>query len=329
MKTITALIFSLIISVNAFALASERNGVAIITTSARNGIATTCESNSIQILDPDANTYFNAVVSAGSTIDTTARNAVNAFTIGCKQDSIWTLLLDVGPVCGSSLTGALVKLKDFGVGASYTNNNFVSGDYSQSTGITGNGSTKYLNTGITTNSFTISNVGIAFYDRTTANGTRNMNGCQVNADGTRGFYVQVGPTNTVDSQICDVSSVVSTSALSGPVGFIHGTRNSSPLHSVYRNGTSLASTSTVGGTLPTLHFYWFAWNLSGTAGLFSTHTMSFLAITAGMNSTQAGNLYTRVQALQTALGRQVWFEHHHYKTKGIEPSLISDLALAA
>lgn len=94
-------------------------------------------------VDPDAADYFARIVSAGSSISVANKAAVDAFVRGCKADGIWTAIkascLLAGP---DDLTGALVPL----VGVAPTNNGpFVSGDYNRTTGLLGNGTTKYLN----------------------------------------------------------------------------------------------------------------------------------------------------------------------------------------
>ncbi len=91
--------------------------------------------------ETEASTYFAAIATAGSTITTANKAAVNAFIAGCKADGIWTAIkascLLAGP---DSLAGALVPL----VGTAPTNANFVSGDYNRTTGLVGDGSTKQL-----------------------------------------------------------------------------------------------------------------------------------------------------------------------------------------
>ncbi|MFZ9960568.1 MAG: hypothetical protein ACO3GP_09265 [Candidatus Limnocylindrus sp.] len=91
--------------------------------------------------DADAAAYFAAIASAGSSISAANKAAVDAFVKGCKADGIWTAIkaccLLAGP---DDLTGALVPL----VGTAPTNVNFVSGDYNRTTGLVGDGSTKYL-----------------------------------------------------------------------------------------------------------------------------------------------------------------------------------------
>jgi hypothetical protein len=91
--------------------------------------------------DPDAADYFSRITLAGSSITDANKSAVNAFIVGCKTDGIWGAIkascLLAGP---ARLTGALVPL----VGAAPTNYNFVEGDYSRTTGLKGDGLTKYL-----------------------------------------------------------------------------------------------------------------------------------------------------------------------------------------
>ena len=95
--------------------------------------------------ETEAATYFAAIVTAGSTITTANKAAVNAFIAGCKTDGIWTAIkascLLAGP---DSLAGALVPL----VGTAPTNKGglFVGGDYSRTTGLLGDGTTKALDT---------------------------------------------------------------------------------------------------------------------------------------------------------------------------------------
>jgi hypothetical protein len=93
-------------------------------------------------LDPDAADYFSRIASAGSSISANNKNAVNAFIVGCKTDGIWSAIKAACFLAGpDDLTGSLVPL----VGPAPTNVNFVAGDYNRTTGLLGNGSTKYLN----------------------------------------------------------------------------------------------------------------------------------------------------------------------------------------
>jgi len=95
--------------------------------------------------DTDAAAYIAAVEAAdGLTLGTKYKDAINAFVVGCKSDGFWTALKAACLLAGpATLAGALVPL----VGTAPTNVGgfFVSGDHSQAAGLTGDGSTKYLN----------------------------------------------------------------------------------------------------------------------------------------------------------------------------------------
>ena len=98
--------------------------------------------------DPDAMTYLAAVEAAdGQALEPATRRAVNAFIKGCKADGLWPAIKASCILAGArTLSGALVPL----VGTAPTNFNFVSGDYDRKTGLKGNGTTKYLNSGVST-----------------------------------------------------------------------------------------------------------------------------------------------------------------------------------
>jgi hypothetical protein len=94
-------------------------------------------------MDPDAAAYITSVETADSqALEPAVRAAINDFVVGCKADGIWAAIKTSCILAGArTLTGALVPL----VGTAPTNFNFVSGDYDRKTGLTGDGSAKFLN----------------------------------------------------------------------------------------------------------------------------------------------------------------------------------------
>jgi hypothetical protein len=104
-----------------------------------------------QPMDPDAATYITAVETAdGQALEEKTKIAIDNFVLGCKADGIWTAIKASCILAGGrTLTGALVPL----VGTAPTNvGPFASGDYNRKTGLVGDGSTKYLLTGVTADS---------------------------------------------------------------------------------------------------------------------------------------------------------------------------------
>ena len=94
-------------------------------------------------VDSDALAYIALVEAAdGQALEIGVNNAINTFFRGCKSDGIWSAIKASCILAGArTLAGALVPL----AGTAPTNVSFVGGDYNRKNGLTGNGSTKYLN----------------------------------------------------------------------------------------------------------------------------------------------------------------------------------------
>jgi hypothetical protein len=96
------------------------------------------------VSDADAEAYLLAVEAADlQPIEDAVAVAINNFVVGCKADGIWSAIKASCILAGArTLSGALVPL----VGTAPTPVSFVSGDYNRTTGLVGNGTTKFLNT---------------------------------------------------------------------------------------------------------------------------------------------------------------------------------------
>jgi hypothetical protein len=120
--------------------------------------------------EPETNIYLARIVAAGSSISSSNLGAVNTFVAGCKTDGIWNAIKASCLLAGAdTLAGALIPL----VGAAPTNVGgfFVTGDYSRTTGLIGNGSTKYLNSNRSNNSDPQNNQHLAVYQTEATAGT--------------------------------------------------------------------------------------------------------------------------------------------------------------
>jgi hypothetical protein len=165
-------------------------------------------------VDPDAADYFARIVAAGSSISVDNKAAVDAFVRGCKTDGIWTAIkascLLAGP---DNLTGALVPL----VGAAPTNTAFVSGDYSRTTGLKGNGSTKFLDANRAANVDASSNFAMATWVHTAPTTGSSYCGSALNTStsGRRLNYSSTTITGQVASSIVVTIAALSTTGLVG------------------------------------------------------------------------------------------------------------------
>jgi hypothetical protein len=201
-------------------------------------------------------------------------------------------------------------------GETDTNNNFVSGDYVESGasgGLLGNGSSKYLNTGLTLDGmgfFSTGHVSAYHSTPTGSNSNRYFIGC-------------FGPSNL--NRVTLGSDIFATSEVTGHYGggplarqTGYGTQTGAPAgHRVisretptslthYLNGSSVASNT--GGSSPSsnaVSMFVHALNVNGTASYFNNSRIMAYSIGAALSSAQNSSYYTAMQAFQTALARNL------------------------
>lgn len=256
-------------------------------------------------LSAEALAYRANIAAAGSSISAVQLAAVNAFIVGCKADGVWTKLKDVGTFTGANLTAALVKIKGLHA-TSYVNSNFVSGDYTLTTGLKGNGTTKSLATGVVPSvDLTIHSTHLALYDRSLITGTIHAAGA---GETTASFdiYHPYSDRKLYSDQYNNSTAEIGSAAQvdSTPVGFIVGTKTAATAHVLYKDGASVASGSTNAGSLPAVEVTVFARNAPGPAPTeFSTHYLSFFSVGDGLSAGDVTALTARVQTLQHALSR--------------------------
>jgi len=227
--------------------------------------------------DADAATYFAAIATAGSSITTANKDAVNAFIVGCKADSIWTAIkascLLAGP---DDLTGALVPL----VGSAPTNTNFVSGDYSRTLGLTGNGSTKYLNSNRAATADPQNDVHIAVWATTleTTNNRYYIGASASGVTGATGIRRSSATAVIFQNRLASPGATASTHA----IGFIGTSRTASNAYDVRGNGTT-SSFTTASQTTTSDNYGIFATINSGSPASYGNGAISFYSIGENLN----------------------------------------------
>lgn len=238
--------------------------------------------------DPDAIIYRNAVIAAGSSITDSNFSAVNNLIVGLKNQSLWTLIDQLFLLAGtSSIAGALVKAKGSGTA---TNVNFVNGDYSQTTGLVGNGTSKYINTGRAAN--TLSNTSQHFFASGTGfevagsfvlggaftGGATSLLSLDVVVGGNRAY--RSGTFTGGQFPLYTPSGVTS--------GTVCGTRRSSTDAEIYENGVSKSSNATsITPSFPAINIFLYALNSSGTPAAYTASRLNMVSIGAGLTTAQA------------------------------------------
>jgi hypothetical protein len=254
--------------------------------------------------DADARAYVLAVNAAdGQPLEKPVAEAIDAFVIGCKADSIWAAIESSCILMGArSLLGALVPLK----GSAPTNNGpFVSGDYNRKTGLIGNESTKYLDSN--RNSNAQDNIHKAVYvgalGGAAGSGTqRTVIGVTVSGNtGQTGIFGR----RSDDLLIFRWRNNLANSQSGGMVpGLIGASRNNSAdFQAIAPTLGSAGTNSRVSQTPPNDNTFVFAENLSGTGAQNHTgHRLAFYSIGTSINL----DLFrTRVNTLYAAIGAAI------------------------
>jgi hypothetical protein len=177
-----------------------------------------------------------------------------------------------------------------------------------SNGATPNGTNGYADTKLNDSSLTPNSSHMSYYSRTNAIASTYEIGIY---NGTKGIWFALR-SSAIGSGVftggifqAGASGEVSVSNLDS-TGYYIGGKNGSTTVKFYKNGTSVASTAKADTTATNTSIYLATLNQNGTPAFgFSTKQCAFATIGDGLTDTEAANLYTRIQAYQTALSRNV------------------------
>jgi hypothetical protein len=258
--------------------------------------------SSIGQFDPDALAFFARVTAAGGTLSATEQTATNQLVLDLKANSLWTPMKAIYPMVGASAAACAQNLKS----SSFTGS-FSSGWTFSSTGVTPNGTTAFMNTGLQPSTqLTLNNTHLSFYSRTNSTITNGYDmacfnsGSQVIA--ISAYY------GTFQNGLSYHYTTTSPGGIYGfntnTLGFFVGSRLLTQ-HKFFKNNTLLSSSSGNAGNLPTVNIG-IGGAISPSGGVeFSNRQNAFASIGDGLTDTESSNLYTAVQAFQTTLSRQV------------------------
>ena len=262
--------------------------------------------------DADAQAFITA---AGIT-DATQQSAINTLVTDLKGYGIWSKMKAIYPFVGGTSSTHKWNLKDprdldaafrlvFAGGMTHSSNGVLFG------GVNGYADS-FLNTSTQT---TFNNLHLSFYNRVdTATSFKTEMGCIDNSTTflplvtlaikrTEASVTNRFVTCTYSFNSPDVINVNNTDAK----GFYLTSRTASNSYKGFKNGVQQGSTVTTNSqtTAPNRTIYIGAVNSAGTTSAYIDRQCAFASIGDGLTDTEAANLYTRVQAFQTALSRQV------------------------
>lgn len=252
---------------------------------------------SVSLYDADAQAFFDRVTTAGGTLSTLEKDAVNQLVLDLKSYSIWSKMKAIYPMVGASSAACAQNLKS----SSFTGT-FSSGWTFASTGVTPNGTSAYMDTGLTPSTqLTLNSSHLSFYSRTNSNATEVEMGSETS---TQGSLIEIRTAGVTYYRI-NSSGVYITYTDSDSRAFYISNRTASNVINGWRNSTKVATGTTISGILSTHNIYVGSWNQNGLALFFSTKQCAFASIGDGLTDTEASNLYTAVQTFNTTLSRQV------------------------
>ncbi len=261
--------------------------------------------------DPAITDWAARVVSNGGAAPSDAtKSALNTFYLGLSSNSILSKMIAVCCFVPDNLIASITPLIKVAGNDPWTNTSFVGGDLT-SAGLKGNGSTKYLNTGVVPNSAFASNqdIGLTLY-----NSSDNTDACEYDISATDNpatltilsFYHSCGGVDYFDCN--DTVQGRTSGADSAFLGYVSGNRTSNTAAAIYKANSSTAHTTVgssvvSGGFRPSFALYAYASNRGGTLdGSLSAKRYSYVAIHLGLSSGESSAHYNLVQAMRTSLG---------------------------
>lgn len=263
------------------------------------------------------NWSFRVQLNGGAVPSNSTLNALDTFVTTLKGAGVWTKIICCNIVAPDSLIAVITP---FVVGSPandpWTNHNFVLADLSVN-GLVGNGSTKWLDTGLIgdTAGMTGPSSGLVVYVSADDATTQQAEIGVYNAGGTNAFtgiYTHYNAVLNFGGMFrTDVDGFVTWAVPGTPAGFYSLQRTATTVCNIYfaNSVTAHASLGATGvGTnvgAPPHNFSIAAWAVGDGAGGaqdFTKKRLSFLAVTNGLSAAEDLTLYNAVQAYRTTLG---------------------------
>jgi len=253
------------------------------------------------VYDPDAQLFFNAITASGGTLTNTEKTAVNTLVIDLKGYNLWTKMIGLYPVVGTTNITQSFNLK-----TPTTYNLGFNGTWTFTTSGASPSANGYATTGIIPSVINFQASGSIHYsmyiteNNAGAGGSYDMG----SNDLTGQDYSAISSYAGNNTAYINVGSGYFTTYNGGSTKKNWLWTNDGSTSYIYSDGAALASGSKVLSSGPALDIYISAVNINGGAIQFSQRDWALASIGLGMSSTDATNYNTAVVAFQTTLGRQ-------------------------
>lgn len=246
--------------------------------------------------DTDALAWRARVAANGGSVGPATMKAAGSLARALRASGLRTKIKRLNLFAGDQLAACLVPFY-FDIGSAVeTNVSFVAGDYTEATGLTGNGTTKRLNTGVAGTSLTKQDSHMAAYARATF--TKSL--CGARDGGTTNRFV-IGQDTSIDGYS---DSGGASAATDFTAGFHVYTANTSTLRR-YRNGAA-GPTNTAGSTMPSsANLMVFANGITPSAELYSSANIAAYSFGSGLTAAEVATYNTIMETFQDAMNRGV------------------------
>lgn len=255
---------------------------------------------------PELADWVSRVQGQGSDVTGSGvQTAVGNFIIGLKTYNLRTKTLRIGVYAGDAKEALKAPLINDRGSTTDTLTAFVDANYT-SNGLIG-GAGKRIETGYnnTASGHDSNDFAMAVYNRTASNTGSIEIGSGSTGDVNATGLIEISNAGTSYGFSGNQTNFPSATDSNG-VGLYVVSRVSSTDLRLFKNGSQIGSTVTTGGGgLSGFNVWVHDANLSNSSWLASARQLCFYGIFKGLTTTDVANLYSIVQALQTALGRQV------------------------
>jgi Chitobiase/beta-hexosaminidase C-terminal domain len=245
-------------------------------------------------------TWIAAVAANSGTLTTAQTTAVDVFVKSLRSAGLVSKLVWVNPRTGNYLASKVPIIGS----TNETWHNFTSSDYSLATGLTGDGSSKYLDTGLNGLTAGLSASGASVFANVVS-ATSDANQVLISAGNGSGTYLYLWPyyAGGPRGNMFGSTSTTSYTYASPTPGLIVLSRQSSTDLRMYRNGIQITPTMAISDSSVAPNTTIQMFRDSNFSGSYSSASMTVAGIGLGLSTSDVANLNSAVQALEATLGR--------------------------
>ena len=264
------------------------------TVTATNSVGNTnADSNTVtptSAVDSDA----QAFITAAAITNPTQQTAINQLVTDLKGYGIWSKMKALYPFVGGTASSHSYNLKN----TSQFQITWNGGVTHSSTGVTGNGTNGYGNTGLNDSTIlNIDNKHISMYQR---NILSEPSGSSMGIANSNRFYLNSGGQNYSTLGMNQSPFAIQTPQR----GMFVMSKTANGSFKYFQNAlTPVTKTGT--NSAQNLNYFVGACNNGGTGFDYTSANLAFVSIGDGLTDTEAANFYTAVQTFQVTLGRSI------------------------